>query len=335
MKTYSYTPYLSFFKVCPVNIIKARLHYEGEEKALYLMKNRDGDWGDSIEFYDSKEEKWPLPNRLELRYVTPYDGNCYAIDAPLDTEKAESFWDKQAADYPRFPFLYVAVGVAPYGNVAVWLSSPEKAVLLHMLKAEKSQLTGEEIYRLGNMSDTGLMKLVLPQEKLNGYLHQYPYLYEVLEEYWNGQDWQQYEDQDPYYDELDLISIEDRRADGTFDFLGEKDFASIRSTGTPTRITLRWKEGRNEFFAHFWLDLFTIQLYFERFFKVYPEGPAVFTLRLDTQTNTYELGLKAERPGAHLLRIPAYTYQFIIFCNDVEHFISENYDKEDGDWNWD
>ena len=56
-------------------------------------------------------------------------------------------------------------------------------------------------------------------------------------------------------------------------------------------------------------------------------------LRIDTRTNRYEIVFKSEEIQTPQI-MPADTYQLLVFLNDNELYRSENFDQEDGAWDW-
>lgn len=333
MKTFNYTPYNSQFELCPVKLLTGKLYYEGCEKPLYILGNPTGDWGDSLAIVEMKKDRWPMPNRLELRYATKDTGKCYAIDTPLDVERAEELWEAQEEEYPDAPFIHYVVGTAPHGGVAIWLRGDDRSVLLHWFQAPEVSLTKDEQQFLKRAEIENEVEFIT-SEQLQKDMQQFEYRYEVLEECFEDYEWKLYDEEDLYFDDIDIDSVEDKRTDGTFQYLENDSLMKYHTAGKPLRISVRWHEGRSDYFAHYWINNFGITHFLDTFFKVTGEKRVTIMLRLDIRNNWFALALKGESPQFRPLPIPSNAYQVIVFEDDEECFRSRNFHQEPGDWNW-
>ena len=334
--TYNYSVFNSCFESYNIQILKGNLYYPGcDEEGLYLVPSRDGGWGTAKVFIELKPDLWPLPNRLEMRYQTECDGIIYAIDTPLDDKRAEELWLQQQTAFPLFPFINVLVGTAPHGGVAIWLCGLKKSVLLHWFHAEEAVLSEVEEKAYGWMKEFK-NPLIISQEEVEEKMRQYCYRYVALEEYFDTESkwWKEYEDTDPYYDDLDLDAIEDKRTDGTFNYLGGQEQEQYHTTGKPERITVKWHAGPTEYLAHFWINETTLINFFQSFYKPDPNGKADLLIRLDPDKNIYSLALKGDMHDYEYF-FPWKTYQLIVFRDGTEHFRSMNFNKADDAWRWD
>ena len=343
MKQYQYTPFTSRVKDCEVRIFKGSLHYEGEpeveepfNKGLDLLSSKCNDgWGFVQNVSIMTEERWPMPNRLELRYVSTRDIRCYAIDTPLDEEKAAKLWDEQQAKFPKSPFQDYVVGTAPYGIVAVWLRGRERSILLNSFVAEEKEFdeVEERFYGWQKGKDT---YMPVSREDMERDMRQYCYRYVTLEEYWDNKkyDWVEYDDDDPYYDELYVDSVEDHRSDGTFNYLiDDVSQLAYHEAGMPERITVRWHAGRDRYMAHFWLNKGLFSQAFTQFFDAHPDSRVDIMLRMDTEEQVYVMAFRAEGEEDCTF-LPWHFFKLIVFKDGVEHYKSSNYDLEKGQWSW-
>ncbi len=344
LTTYSFTPFTSRIANCGIKIRRGRLHYEGEpakkdpaEQGLLLLPSTcDEGWGSVKSLNVKTEEAWPMPNRLDLRYFTMNDGRCFDIDTPLDAERAAKLWDEQAKEFPKFPFKDYVVGTGPFGNVAIWLHGSHRSELLHSFIAkEATELDEVEKEHFAWMRENGEYEII-SREDMEDNIRQYDYRYVALEERWDEeiQQWVEYSDEDPYYDDLDLDSIEDKRCDGTFFYIKNPEvLQKYHKAGTPQRITVKWHAGREEFMAHFWLRESFYIILFKEFFSQLPNERADILLRLDTKAQKYEIAMRREGIPVDM-PIPPSTYQLIVFNDGTEHYLSPNFSLEDGQWNW-
>ena len=343
MKNYGYTPFNSRVKDCEVRIFKSNLHYEGEpeeedpykEGLIFPSSTCNDGWGSVKNHSFVTQDAWPMPHRLEVRYVTTDDGRCYAIDTPLDAEKAAKLWDEQEKKFPRNGFQDYVVGTAPYGFIAVWLRGRDRSVLLHSFMAEEKELDETEEPLYGWLKGKNVFMPVRREDMLRD-MRQFCYRYVTLEEYWDDSryEWVEYEDDDPYYDDLDIDSIEDHRSDGTFNYL-ENDISQqqYHDAGMPERITVRWHAGREEYLAHFWLDKRLFSKEFIKFFDAHPGSRVDILLRMDSKEQVYVIAFRAEGEEECTF-LPWHLFQLVVFKDGIEHYKSRNYELEKGQWRW-
>ena len=343
MNDYVYRPFNSIVPNCPVTILQGKLHYEGEpgkedpddEGLTFIATSNNDGWGSVKNLDIMTEEAFPMPYFLSLRYLTMTDGHCYAIEEPLDAERADELWQKQQEEHPKDPFTSYVVGTAPFGGVAVWLRGRTRSVLLHWLKAQEAEFNETEKARFGWAKEMSEYEVISLKELEND-MRQFTYRYVACEEHWDWETlkWIEYDDKDPYYDDLDVDSIEDHRTDGTFNYLkGDDDQQHFHTAGKPQRITVKWHAGDTEYMAHFWLSKLMITAFFNYFFQKSPDSQADLLLRLDPEQQAYQLALRSENhPKAYI--IPWNAYQLIVFKDGTEHFMSQNYQLEDGQWSW-
>ncbi len=343
MKTYTYRPFCSKIPYCPVVITKGKLHYEGEPEAedpedmgLSLVASScDDGWGYIQNLDIFTKETFPMPNRLSLRYITMNDGRCYALETDLDQKRADELWQNQEQEHPNRAFSSYVIGTAPFGGVAIWLRGRDHSVLLHWLKSDEVPMNLIEKSRYGWTLEMEESE-VISREELDDNMKQYCYRYVALEEFWDNVNkrWVEYPDDNMYYDDLDIDSIEDHRTDGTFNYIkGDESQLEYHTTGKPVRITIRWHAGSAEYFAHIWLVSIFINQIFNAFFSERHDTKVDIMLRLDPDNQAYQLALRGnDNPQPFI--IPWYAYQLIVFKNGEEHFTSPNYILEDGQWSW-
>ena len=332
MEQFNYITVLSRFDFYEVYFKKFSLFYDDDESHTLDITTCDSfDWGRPSPLVVQSPETYPLPTRLELRWVTANEGKCFEISTSLDQERTEALWKKQALEFPKDPFRQYLIGVGPYGGVAVWLCSNEKSVLLHWLIAEETTMTEQELkMHTPEPEMEEFVDTLLPFHKLQCNMRQYPYRMVPLEEFIDGKQWQRFDHTDPYYETIEVDGVEVKRLDATFDYSDNNDLMRYHKFGKPCRITVKWHEDEAGCLAHFWLDEAVVTSVFEGFFKKFPDAKADLLLRIDTRNNRYEIAMTGENLPVRTLW---YT-QYIVFRDYVEIARSEDYTKEDGAWIW-
>lgn len=330
MKLYHYNVIVSVFGNVATDIKEALYYYEGEEEGSRIIDNKKGDWGDIYPMSMFKIDGNPLPNKLRLRWVTPQDAKCYELETALDTAKLEELWLEQEAVSPDAPYKYLVVGMAPYGEVALWLRGNDKAVLFQQLTANEVEFNEEESQMYTRKVDKELMASLLSKEQYAGLMTQHQYRYVALEEYFDGKRWCRYAHDDGYYENIEVELVEDKRTDGTFDFTDNESLYHYHEAGMPQRVAVKWMEDGSNCFAHFWLDTHYVTWFIESFKEKYPETPFDLLIRMDVRSNRYQIAMTAEglAPRAFV------GTQYIVFKDGEEIARSNHFYKEDGEWRW-
>lgn len=329
---HSYIIVVSRFKFYDIGIAKMTLYYDDDESHTLSYTTCDSpDWGMPSPLKVKSPDKFPLPTKMELVWNAVMEGKRYELSTPLNQTRAEELWQIQSRDFPDDPFRQYIIGIGPYGGVAVWLCSKQKSVLLDWLTGQEAQWKEDEPV-LFSPSETGeeLLNLYMPCQTLQDNMRQHPYRYIPLEEYYDGEKWLRFERNNSIYEAIDLDGVEDKRLDGSFDFSGNDAVLRYHEAGKPYRITVRWHENDEHFYAHFWLNDITVTSYFNGFFKRFPDAQADLLLRIDTRANRYEVAMTGEGLPVRALRFT----QYIVFREDEEIARSENFILEDEEWLW-
>ena len=332
MERYIYKGIISTFKNVGVALQNAKLCYgEEEDQESWIIDNMRGDWGDIFPMVIITKETFPLPVKLKLRWITLADMKCYNLETVIDSARMEEMWMEQEKKHPDQPFKYVVVGIAPYGEVALWLRSNINSVFFHRFTADESEFDEWERPVYASMSGNDeVMKSIFQKEQYESIMQQYNYRYVPLEEYFDGKQWRLYASDDANYEDIDIECVEDKRVDGTFDFTDSDSLMKYHITGMPKRINVRWSENNVNYFAHFWLSPHYVTWFFESFHKLFPDTPVDLLIRIDTRANRYEVAMTAKdlMPRAFI------GTQYIVFKDFEEIARSEYFDKEDGEWRW-
>lgn len=334
----------------PVVVFRGFLNLEeGKESRMINRGNfRRGDWGDATSYIVISKHTYSMPVSISLKWGAMTEKKAYALEAPLDKEKIELLWQRKDKNgEPLYEFI--VVGIAPYGGVAVWLRGNYHSTLLHWFKGEeideeqiRDYLQGvslEEYCRLSleqnedikeHLEEYGLP----PLDLFDDWMMQYRYRYIGLEEYYDSEQWQPYDDEDLFFDDLDFDDIREERLDGTHDQLCDDGLLKYHEAGCPKRLCVNWQVGRDNYSLYYWFDEQTAPQFFKQYFMMNAVEKADIMLRIDTRANLYEIVFKSdEMPIPQVM--PADTYQLLVFLNDNEYYRSENFDQEDEEaWDW-
>ncbi|MGN0236882.1 MAG: DUF2931 family protein [Lepagella sp.] len=315
-----------------------------DDKKSYAIPKRVpycGEWGDALTdviFLDPIEY---IPNRLSLLWLSLYEEKYYRIDELLDQSKISS----AIGEYSEA--THIVVGMAPFGLCALWVSGPLRSILINCYKGEefKEDFSKLDVYSTGmtlreycselasGNNDLLRQKINHPDRQYNYFrsiMTQYQYRYNIMFGRWDNVEWKELREvtKRPL-----LISISDRRSDGTYYKIGDNQLSKYHKAGKPTRIELQWQVVRSVYIAYIWIDDELIKEIFERFYGTHLETKVDFMIRVDIDQHKYELALYRyglKEPQV----IPEDIYQVLVFKNKFEYYRSDNYNQRRGAWIW-
>lgn len=132
---------------------------------------------------------------------------------------------------------------------------------------------------------------------------------------------------------IDDVTVREVLWDGTFDKTGDGRLQRYHRAGMPRKVAVRWRQGKTEFSAYFWLDIDLAGDVVERFYGAHRDTKADLIVGLDPDNGKYSLSLY--RQGLREpVRFPEEAYQLIVFKNKFEDYRSKNYDRPRGAWLW-
>jgi len=345
MEKNTYTVSCCAFPQYPIKVLKGVAFCGKHQRDVYF--NSADTWGGKPHTVVIEVKKHPLPDKLELIWLSILEQECYSLNASIDTLKANQMWQKrnESARDETSSFSHIICGIMPEGKVAVWFYSLNKIELLQVLSASKIQLPSsqlsptaiKEIYDMALAEDEHLRSIaesgIKPYIHYKNWIAQFNYQYIGLEEFFDGEKWQRYDVDDLFFDDLDFDSIQDQRFDGTHDSLRDGGLMKYHDAGCPKRLAIKWHEGRNDLSAYYWFDEQMAPQSFISILMMNADGRSDVLLRIDTRANRYEIAIKGEYLVEPIV-FPKESYQLLVFMNGNELYRSENFAQEDGAWEW-
>lgn len=307
-----------------------------------------GPWGDTVVENVSLQEELSLPYSLEMTYLSIVEKKFYFISLPINPAEINIVFEK-----PEFKnlerYCNFIVGMAPYGQVAVWFGNHIKQLLLGWIIGKEIQvdmpsfLPEKPEYKISDYCyfyinndprvKENLEKNGLPARDLfDNYMKQFTYRYLPLFEHWDkyNEVWKKYEE-DEVQPEFDYI--EEALFDGTHDKLHDGGLMKYHEAGKPKKLALQWHIKKSEYSAYFWFEDKEIRAIFDRFYGQHPDTKTDFIIHIDPEKNKYELALyRYGQKEPYVISESA--YQLIVFKNKFEYYRSENYDQPRGAWIW-
>ena len=323
---------------------------DGHSHLIMRRNNPHSDWGEATATVVLSSKELSLPTSIELGWLSVVESKCYKFSENIDSEKIEALFEKKDDnDSPLFE--YIVIGLAPYGGVAIWLRGPLKSVIIDWKKAElanpndrgfKDFLTGtteeqfsQNVLATDELTRQNLLENGLPaRNTFDNWMKQYNYRFTLLEEYWDNNGWQEYDKEDLYYDDMDIVVLEVQCFDGTHDQLNDLRLLRYHEAGMPKMLKAKWRAGRNNFSAYYWFNDAALHNVFSRYSMMDTEGRMDILLRIDTRHEHYGIAVKIDMMPQPA-EIPVEAYEMLVFNSGNELWRSPNFSQEDEKaWEW-
>ena len=337
----------SAHKMYPSDTLYGLLWYD-QDKAIEIPKRYpySGEWGEILSIQSLINEEYPMPQQLDVIWLSIVERKFYAIQVDLPTAGLEAVWTTYN-EFSDFPYTHIVVGLAPYGGVALWFRGLKKSIFLLWMQAVEVNVEMSNFVpanpniSLGEYCDfyinkdtvvrNNLKKNGLPSHNLfDKYMQQFCYRYLPIFERWSDGKGEKLTERG-CIPELDYI--EEALYDGTHDKLRDGSLLKYHTAGKPKKMTLAWHVSKSEYTAHLWFDENLICAVYDRFYGAHRDTNADLLIHIDYEHRKYELSLY--RYGLkEPLRIPEDAYQIIVFKNKFEDYRSDNYDQPRGAWIW-
>ena len=307
-----------------------------------------GEWGKPVSTYIYDEERFPVPEAIDMIWLSLAENEFYSIEEDLPKEEMELLLQKKDKRTGEPLYNYIIVGMAPYGRVAVWLHGDKRAKLIAWMEAEETEVDMEDfcpgtslsrdeyVDRMLKSVDEAVANLetngLPPRDLYDRYMQQFTYRYVVQFGHWDEEknEWKDYEKEEAS-PELDYI--EEALFDGTHDKLHDGGLFNYHEAGKPKKLALQFHLKKAEYSAFFWMDDLQIRTAFEDFYREHPGSGMDFVFRIDPEKDIYQIAFNGETAEAPCI-LNKETCQFIVFKDKTECCRSKNYNQPRGAWVW-
>ena len=352
MKQYRYQIYGSAHSLFPTETHFGLFSLEdGTMSDIPQQYPYGGPWGGKSVDIVAVREEMPLPKSFEILYLSVVENMFYYLNIPINPRVLEMMFD-ETCEKTESTLINIIVGMAPYGNVSLWLGNNKKQTLLGWLKTGEIQLSMNDFlperddlslfdYCQSYIESDSFVKVNLernglpPWDLFDNYMKQFTYRYLHLFEHWDEdkEEWHKYEDAEDLKTMPELDYIEEALFDGTHDKLHDGGLMNYHEAGKPKKLAVKWHIKKSEYMAYFWFEDEEIREVFDRFYGAHPETKTDFMIRIDSEKKKFELALYRyglKEPQV----INESAYQLIVFKNKFEYYRSENYNQPRGAWIW-
>lgn len=281
------------------------------------------EWGKPYHiFRDNEDDRLTIPSQLLLSWKSIEENLCYFISTVIPKQKIEEMSQYRDIEH-------IIIGIAPLGNVVIWVNNYFKSELVLSDKAVAKKIRE-------NLEVNGLPA----RDLFDRYMQQFCYRYLVMFERWD-------EDEErwvkPELDEEEQVVdgkpmpefdfIEEALWDGTHDKLHDGGLMSYHMAGKPKKLAIEWYIKKSQYSAYLWFEDELIRAAFEKFYGAHRDTKVDFIIRIDPEKNKYELALYRYGLQEPVV-ISENAYQMIVFKSKFEYYRSENYDQPRGAWIW-
>ena len=330
----------------PMDTYYGLLWYNNDE-AIEIPKRYPykGEWGGCLSTCIMLRDKYPMPCKLSVVWLSLVEQKFYAIEEKLPARALAELWDRHS----HYNYSHIIVGMAPYGNIALWFYGERKSTLLAWMygtevsidmgdflpeNPSKSLVEYCDSYVKSDLrvKENLVRNGIPPHDLFDNYMKQFTYRYLLMFEQWNDnkREWLKYEE-DELAPELDYI--EEALFDGTHDKLHDGELMNYHQAGKPKKLAMKWHIKKSEYTAYFWFGEDEIQTLFDRFYGAHPETKTDFMIRIDSEKKKIELALY--RYGLKEPQVISESaYQLLAFKNKFEYYRSDNYNQAKGAWIW-
>lgn len=307
-----------------------------------------GPWGGYVVENVPLNDELSLPYYLELTYLSIVEKKFYYISIPINPAEITIVFEKPELKNHGETSNFI-IGMAPYGEVAIWIGNRLKQLLLGWIIGKEIMVDMQSFmpekteYRLSDYCDfyinnDSLVKENLeknglpPRDLFDNYMKQFTYRYLPVFEHWDNDNeaWEKYEEEEvqPEFD-----YIEEALFDGTHDKLHDGGLMIHHEAGKPKKLAIKWRIKKSEYSAYLWFEDEEIRAAFDRFYGPHPDTKTDFIIHIDPEMKKYELALYRYGLKEPYL-ISKSAYQLIVFKNKFEHYRSDNYSQPRGAWIW-
>ncbi len=343
---YNYTISVVNHPLYPVIVLKGKCFSNVLDESISIFQTRFPEWGYAAIVRTINCEPIPLPDKIELAWLSILEKKAYCLDYSLNIKEAESLWDKYERNLYT-DFKQILLGIAPYGKIAIWFCGFKNSVLFTWVNAMEMELdtskndtpwSGLSIENSYNecLSQNEEIKTNFlsqgnpPLSYFDRMMQQFTYRFLPVLKKWDedNEAWTEY-DEDEIQPELDFVEV--KCHDSTFDRLRDGSLLNYHEAGKPSRVCVGWHVSKREYSAYFFFSHDELAQVFRTCYGAHPDTKVDFLLMIDPESDKYEPALF--RYGMNEpLPIGPDACQVLAFRNKFECYRSPNYTQPKGAW---
>ena len=327
--------FISYIREYPVRLLHGVVTADGAKLPIYVTYSSNHEWGifSNINIEHKLTVKKEL--QIELVWMSVVDYRIYCcitkIDLGLSNINLSNF--------------IITAGLSPNGEVVIWFQNEIESKILGILHGvdvtasvddkivytlnlysnENDRLcTLNQLYtdsrKLFNYAINDSTHITVPEKLLQNRMQQFYYRYVFQGDFGGSAEF--------IPDNVCLLLF-----DGTYSKNSNTSLTQYRLLGKPNKLSVMWRVGVTEYSAHFWFDEQCVSDVFA--FLIYGDKERTADLKFFLNIKNYKMVIELfDVMQKQSFIVPEEAYQLIIFRDGFEEFRSENYNKEQGAWNW-
>jgi hypothetical protein len=287
------------------------------------------DWGRSMSMDVSGDDFKLVPKAIDIVWYSILENKFYSVEAVLPSEKMEELlklYDKETKD-PLYSFIIA--GMAPYGDLAIWLEGGEIITEIAWIKGEQVDVEWADFLPYSLLSREEYVKSIQKDCKEayeNFQKSGLPdrMLFERYMQKFNYHITPKFENEEAVFEGIELYYY-----NGELNTTNSGEHTENAMRAKPYKIVLNWSIGKTQYGGYFWTDEKKIIDTFSKFYGNDAQKEGCLTIEVGKSNDQFKFFLQ---DNSFMIEIPVEDMQIMVFKNKFEFFRSANYNKSPGGW---
>lgn len=290
-------------------------------------------WGESVSMHIYDEKEFPIPTFIDMIWLSIVENQFYSIEEKLPSERMEELF-KQKDEKGNPLYNYIIVGMAPFGNIAIWLAGHQKQTEVAWLKAEAIDVEMEDFCPSTNLNREDYVKNVLENSKVayNNFVENGLPLQDLYQNYMARFN---YKIEPVFEDEqAELQGVDIWYFNGEFNTCMTDEFSQYQMRAKPQKLVVHYKVGKAKYNTYIWFNDTRIKESFDSFYLM-NEGinNVELVLNISKSNKEFQISISSKERTETDENFKPYKlskdcFEMIVFKNKFESYRSENYKKQ-------
>ena len=284
-------------------------------------------WGKPVSMHILPNNHHPAPKFILIIWFSIVESKFYTVANELPTEIIESLLAEKNEKTNEPKYNTLVAGMAPYGQLAIWLAGSEIITQVAWLQGKELQAEMQEFFPESKLSKEEYAKEMLAEcraaydnFKKNGLPN--TILFEKYMQKFNYKITSKFENAQFENIEIDYYN-------GETNTLHTGEHATSAMRAKPYKIILTWNVGKKQYAGYFWMDAQKITEIFANHYNNDSEKEVNLIIEVKESNKQFKFFLQDD---TKMTEIPEEDLQVIVFKNKFEFFRSKNYNKPPQGW---
>jgi len=285
-------------------------------------------WGKPVSMHLLPDNRHPAPKFILIAWLSIVEKKFYAVAEELPVEQIAVLLSEKNKKTKEPLYNTLIAGMAPYGKLAVWLSGNGITTEVAWLQGKEISVEMKDFAPTSNLSKEEYAKQALAECKEafenfqeNGLPD--PMLFEQYMQKFN------YRITPEFENDAKFEGIEINYCNGELNTLNTGEHASHSMRAKPSKIALKWSDGKKRYEAFFWIDEKKVMEIFNNCYGNDPQEEGNLIIKVEASHKQFRFFLQNSNIS---VAIPVEDMPYIVFKNKFEFYRSKNYNKPKGGW---